>query len=136
MTSTLMNELFTGYCYNGLGLQTENVSLKTYILHMASVIDNQCKILDLKGTFTGNTWVDDISDIMDGEINACKLHFNKEAHALLDSSKIGIMDIICELLNKKYQVEYDDSKSHFKVNRYNSIEFNTVDDSDNDSDSD
>ena len=85
---------------------------------MRSVIDNQCEILDLKGTHTGNTWVDDIGDIMDGEMNACKLHFNKEAHALLDSSKIGIMDIICELLNNKYQLEYDDSKSHFEDNKY------------------
>ena len=102
---------------------------------MRSVIDNQCEILDLKGTHTGNTWVDDIGDIMDGEMNACKLHFNKEAHALLDSKKIGILDIICELLNNKYTLDIDPySKSPFKVESYNIVYHCPNSDSDSDSD--
>ena len=134
MTSTLMNELFTGYCYNGLGLQMADITLKAYVLHMGYIIDTQCKILDAKGTHTGNTWVDDICDIMEGEMIHSKLHIDQEGRNTLMEKKLNINDIICELLNRKYQLEYDDSKSHFEVMLNHGIVLNTDSESESESD--
>lgn len=134
-----MNELFDGYCYNGLasGSAKVIVSLKAYILHMDTVIEWNCSILDDKAQIqnTGNSWVDDIGDIMRNEVDWCKLHVDNEGKKLLEKKEIKLYDIICELLNKKYKDEYDSSsdKDAFSVES-DYIVFHTPRDSDSDSD--
>tara|TARA_R110000822_G_scaffold58401_6_gene146147 strand:+ start:3763 stop:4179 length:417 start_codon:yes stop_codon:yes gene_type:complete len=132
-----MNELFESYSYNRVGLAQANVSLKAYILHMTTVIEWNCCILDDKGRYTGNSWADDIGDVMENEVNWCKLHVDDEGRELLMKKEVNLYDIICELLNNKYRYEYEcySDKDAFSVESHH-IVFNNPRDSDSDNDSD
>ena len=113
--SSLMNELFKSYSYNRVRVAQANVSLKAYILHMNTVIEWNCCILDDKGRYTSNSWADEIGDVMENEVNWCKLHVDDEGRELLMKKEVNLYDIICELLNSKYKYEFDSDKDAFSV---------------------